>query len=56
MKRQAKFLRLRDEGEARMFTIRADSEEEPVGSVGYWKTKWANADVYEAGWSVATRH
>ena len=56
VKRQAKFLRLWDEGEARMFTIRADSEEEPVGSVCYWKTKWANADVYEAGWSVATRY
>ena len=56
VKRQAKFLRLWDEGEARMYTIRADSEEEPVGSVCYWKTKWANADAYEAGWSVATRY
>ena len=35
VKRHAKFLRLWDEGEARMFTIRADSEEEPVGSVGF---------------------
>ncbi|GAA3861043.1 GNAT family N-acetyltransferase [Leifsonia kafniensis] len=56
VKRQAKFLRLWKEGEARMFTIRADSEEEAVGSVGYWKTQWAKADVYEAGWSIATRY
>ena len=35
VKRHAKFLRLWDEGGARMFTIRADSEEEPVGSVGF---------------------
>ncbi|MFT2817836.1 GNAT family N-acetyltransferase [Leifsonia sp. A12D58] len=54
--RQAKFLRLWEEGEACMFTIRADSEDEPVGSVGYWKTTWANTDVYEAGWSIATRY
>jgi RimJ/RimL family protein N-acetyltransferase len=56
VKRQAKYLRLWEEGEARMFTIRVDSEEEPVGSVGYWKARWANADVYEAGWSIATRY
>lgn len=56
MIRHAKFLRLWEEGEARMFTIRADSEVEPVGSVGYWKIRWANADVYDAGWSIATGH
>ena len=35
VKRHAKSLRLWAEGEARMFTILADSEEEPVGSVGF---------------------
>ncbi|WGW13565.1 GNAT family N-acetyltransferase [Saxibacter everestensis] len=56
LKRQANFLRLWEDGEARMFTVNAASEEIPVGSVGYWKTKWADAEVYEAGWSVATAY
>ncbi len=56
LKRQANFLRLWEEGEARMFTINVASEEIPVGSVGYWKATWAGAEVYEAGWSVATAY
>ncbi|GAB2815514.1 GNAT family N-acetyltransferase [Alpinimonas psychrophila] len=56
VKRQANFLRRWEDDEARMFTIRTDSEGEPVGSVGYWKTKWANVGVYEAGWSIETRY
>ncbi|MGO4690197.1 GNAT family N-acetyltransferase [Glaciibacter sp. 2TAF33] len=54
VKRHAKFHRLWEEGEARMFTINAASEDIPVGSVGYWKKEWAGAEVYETGWSVAT--
>ena len=54
--RQANFLRLWEAGEARMFTVRADSEELPVGSIGYWKTRWEDADVFETGWSIATRY
>ena len=52
--RHAKFLRLWQEGEAWMFTIRVPSEELAVGSVGYWTKRWNNADVYETGWSIAT--
>lgn len=52
--RHARFLRLWEEGEARMFTVRVSSEELPVGSIGYWTKRWDNADVYETGWSIAT--
>jgi RimJ/RimL family protein N-acetyltransferase len=52
--RQAKFMRLWAEGEARMFTIHVPWAEVAVGSVGYWKTTHAGADVLEAGWGVAT--
>lgn len=54
--RQANFLRLWEADEARMFTVRTASEELPVGSIGYWKTRWEDADVYETGWSIATRY
>ena len=54
--RQAKYLRLCAEGEARMFTIHVDDASEPVGSVGYWQATWQGEDVYETGWSVATAH
>lgn len=54
LKRHSNFLRLWEEGEARMFTIRVPTEDEAVGSVGYWNKDWAGTDVYETGWSVAT--
>ena len=56
VERQAKFLRLWESGEARMFTIHADGVSEAVGSVGYWTTTWHDAPVYESGWSVATAY
>ena len=54
--RQAKFLRLWESGEARMFTIHAEGIAEAVGSVGYWTTSWHDVHVYESGWSVATAY
>jgi len=54
--RHAKFLRLWETGEARMFRIRSSAAAEPVGSVGYWKKRWRDHDVYETGWSVHTAH
>lgn len=54
--RHAKFLRLWETGDARMFRIRSASATEPVGSVGYWKKRWRDKDVYETGWSVHTAH
>lgn len=56
VERQARFLRLWESGEARMFTIRVDGIPDAVGSVGYWTTTWHDALVYESGWSVATPH
>jgi RimJ/RimL family protein N-acetyltransferase len=52
--RHARFLRLWETGEARMFTIRVDGIPDAVGSVGYWTTTWHENHVYESGWSVAT--
>jgi RimJ/RimL family protein N-acetyltransferase len=54
--RQARFLRLWESGEARMFTIRVDGISDAVGSVGYWTSTWHDAHVYESGWSIATSH
>jgi RimJ/RimL family protein N-acetyltransferase len=54
--RHAKFLRPWEAGEARMFTVRIGPDDEAVGSVGYWQTRWADSDVYETGWSIATAH
>ena len=56
VERQARFLRLWESGEARMFTIHVDGIAEAVGSVGYWTSSWPGADVYESGWSVATAY
>ncbi|MBG6237876.1 RimJ/RimL family protein N-acetyltransferase [Mycetocola sp. CAN_C7] len=56
IERHAKFLRLWESGEARMFTIRVDGLGEAVGSVGYWTTTWHDTPVYESGWSVATAY
>lgn len=52
--RHERFLRLWQEGEARMFAIRVDGVADPVGSVGYWSTHWHDERVYESGWSVAS--
>lgn len=54
--RHAKFLHLWETGDARMFRIRSSSVAEPVGSVGYWKKRWRDRDVYETGWSVHSAH
>ena len=37
-KRHAKFLRLWETGEARMYTVTVPEADVPVGSVGYWLT------------------
>lgn len=54
--RHAKFLHLWVTGEARMFRIRTEFAEEPVGSVGYWTKSWRGIDIYETGWSIHTAH
>ncbi|PPL19897.1 GNAT family N-acetyltransferase [Microterricola pindariensis] len=54
--RHARFLRLWQEGEARMFVVESSREPESVGSIGYWKKQWQGEDVYETGWSIATAY
>jgi len=55
-RRHARFLRLWQTGEARMFAVESSLAPEPVGSIGYWKKQWDGEDVYETGWSIATAY
>lgn len=48
--RHARYLRLIDTGEARMFVIL--SELRAVGSIGHWRTRWREEDAIETGWFV----
>ena len=50
--RQAKYERLADSGEGRMFAIVDARSGEPIGSVGYWDKEWQGEGVYETGWFV----
>lgn len=48
--RHHRYLRLWDEGGARMFTMVEDGS--AVGGIGWWPTSWRGQEVYEAGWFV----
>ncbi|WP_223625306.1 GNAT family N-acetyltransferase [Microbacterium sp. EST19A] len=48
--RQARYLTYRTEGETRMFVILLDGV--AVGSIGYWKVRWREQEVWETGWFV----
>ena len=48
--RHARYLRYAQTDEARMFAVLLDSE--PVGSIGYWRLRWHERDVWETGWFV----
>lgn len=48
--RHARYLRLNDAGDARMFVVLADDR--VVGSIGHWKTRWRDEDARETGWFV----
>jgi RimJ/RimL family protein N-acetyltransferase len=48
--RQSRYLRLWEEGGARMFVIVADGQS--VGGIGWWDTQWRGDDVHETGWFV----
>jgi RimJ/RimL family protein N-acetyltransferase len=52
VKRQARFERLAESGNDRMFKIVQQATGEAVGSVGYWERTWRGEQVYEIGWSV----
>ena len=47
-KRHAKYLRLCETGEARMFRIEVGGV--AVGSIGWWKTEWNGEEACETGW------
>lgn len=49
--RSARYLRLRETGEARMFVIEDDTTR-AVGSIGHWKTEWRDEPALETGWFV----
>ncbi|MCI1018255.1 GNAT family N-acetyltransferase [Microbacterium sp. C5A9] len=53
IERNARYLRLWDEGEARMFAIE-DEASSAVGGIGFWKTEWRDAPALEAGWFVVS--
>jgi RimJ/RimL family protein N-acetyltransferase len=50
--RQARYERLAESGDNRMFKILLAATGEPVGSVGYWDSEWRGEEVYEMGWSI----
>lgn len=50
--RQARYVRVAEEGTGRMFKIVDEETGEAVGSVGYWERDWRGGTVYETGWSV----
>jgi RimJ/RimL family protein N-acetyltransferase len=49
--RNARYLRLWESGEARMFVIE-DGDHRSLGAMGFWATEWRGDPVLEAGWFV----
>src|SRR5581483_5832971 len=52
IKRQARFERLTESGQGRMFKIVHQATGEAVGSVGYWDSTYQGEEMYEMGWLV----
>ncbi len=50
--RHRRYVDLAGTGTGEMFSIWADGEAAPVGSIGYWEREWRGATVYEGGWNV----
>jgi RimJ/RimL family protein N-acetyltransferase len=50
--RHARFLRLAEEGSARVCKIVLQASGEGVGSVVYWERAWRGEPVYEIGWEM----
>ncbi|WP_439591325.1 GNAT family N-acetyltransferase [Microbacterium sp.] len=48
--RHARYLRLWDSGEARMYRVDVDGL--PVGGIGYWQTSHDGVDAFETGWQI----
>lgn len=49
--RNARYLRLWEAGEARMFVI-ADEHGCSLGSIGFWNVEWRGEPAFETGWFV----
>jgi RimJ/RimL family protein N-acetyltransferase len=50
VERQARYLRLWQTGEARMFRIELDGV--PVGGIGYWQVDHEGEPAWETGWAI----
>ena len=50
--RHARYLRLTEEGSARICKIVLQASGEAVGSVVYWERTWRGEQIYEIGWEV----
>ncbi len=51
-RRHEQYIRGWDTTQPRMFTIRATSDDAPVGSIGWWESEWDGHPCLEAGWAV----
>ena len=54
--RHERYLELARSGEGEMFTVAFGMEYVTAGSIGYWKRRWQDADVYETGWQIFTEY
>lgn len=52
MARQAKYERLAETSNDRMYKIVLVATGAAVGSVGYWEKTWRGEEMYETGWGV----
>jgi RimJ/RimL family protein N-acetyltransferase len=50
--RHERYVRAVGSGEGCMFRVVLLPDDEPVGSIGYWKREWRGETVYEMGWSI----
>lgn len=51
LERNARYLRLGEEGAARNFVI-VDQDDRPLGSIAYWHADWRGEPALETGWFV----
>lgn len=52
LRRHKRYLEIGGKGTGRMFSIVLLPDNETVGSIGYWDSKWNDESIYEIGWSV----
>lgn len=52
LRRHKRYLEIAGNGTGHMFSIVLLTDNETVGSIGYWDSKWKDERIYEIGWSV----